>query len=707
VDAGALASGPEFVGCFLDSTNANAAIASRALAYSGDTIRPGLLTPTATTPSTTNLQFQEPNDVRVALNATRYWEKADGIVPGVNGYNDLDNKLDSSDGDLLGDPCNERYLDVKATDDEAPPIWGLLPLHPSPKSHAKVEIRDLQSSRGMLPWAVPEIDPAAVAVLFVDEDDGSLLGTPQLLGEADNPALPWSEWTTLLGYETVTFPNAHEGTGLIVLVSKNDTNPLDNVPNPVPNTIAGYCGQAPGLVACYGRPPGQFSGLSFVHSYNGGGGGTLQNPIVRSVELAALSCGPIDYSAPHFTLDGGASCTATIRATIDFGPAAAAAPDPTAWPTCLQVDASPGGTMSWDSHVAGGELFTATMNLATGSGRNVLDLDWVSEDQPGGPNNCNNTRWSGSFSKVAAPYVADTASGPVQYLDIDAYKVSDGSFVPDPNSVEYGESYNYYVTVGFDKPHSLTNNYTDPPVLLRMASPSGSQNQAWDCDSNRNFVEEIESGCKTVYTENYVDPDGLGPQPAQWNNILCNGWGPTNLAPPTFGPGPSPYPSDCVITETGDKTGQLRDGLHARLETPCYDNKWPDDAAELAAFVGPNGSAYGTDPRYVTLIITDNTAFQGSGNEPLPIKYFAGFYVTGWDFHPTQSPGCPDPDGPGPRKGDDPHPIYGTGYQQSLDNGDVWGYFVDIVVFSGAGTPGPNKCAFGAEPAACIAILVE
>ena len=229
------------------------------------------------------------------------------------------------------------------------------------------------------------------------------------------------------------------------------------------------------------------------------------------------------------------------------------------------------------------------------------------------------------------------------------------------------------------------------------------------CDSNRNFVEEISSGCKTVYKENYVDPDGLGPQPPQWNNILCTGWGPTNLAPPTYGPGPSPYPSDCVITETGDKTGQLRDGLHERLETPCYDNNWPNDAAGLADFVGPKGSAYGTDPRYVTLIITDNTAFTGSGSDPLPIKYFAGFYVTGWDYHPLQSPGCPVGDGVGPPEGDDPHPIYGTQgtYNHNLDNGDVWGYFVDVVVFSGAGTPGPNKCAFGAEPAACVAVLVE
>ncbi len=142
VDAAALASGPQFVGCFHDPAAANLAIASRALAYAGDTIRPGQYGPNAPL-STTNLQFQEPNDVRVALNAQRYWDKPDGIVPGVNGYNDLDNKLDSADADLLGDPCNERYLDVKATDDDAPAIWGLIPITPSPKTHAKIQIHDL------------------------------------------------------------------------------------------------------------------------------------------------------------------------------------------------------------------------------------------------------------------------------------------------------------------------------------------------------------------------------------------------------------------------------------------------------------------------------------------------------------------------------------------------------------------------------------
>jgi hypothetical protein len=163
------------------------------------------------------------------------------------------------------------------------------------------------------------------------------------------------------------------------------------------------------------------------------------------------------------------------------------------------------------------------------------------------------------------------------------------------------------------------------------------------------------------------------------------------------------------MTETGDKTGQLRQGLHNRFESPtCTPNYWPTTPGEASTFFGPNGSVYGDDPRYVVLIITDDTAFLGSGSDPLPIKYFAGFYVTGWDVGGATS-GCPDPDGGGPLRGNEPHPIYGMPgtYPPSRDNGDVWGHFVDIFVPSGEGDPNADPCDFGGAPEACVGILVE
>ena len=35
-----------------------------------------------------------------------------------------------------------------------------------------------------------------------------------------------------------------------------------------------------------------------------------------------------------------------------------------------------------------------------------------------------------------------------------------------------------------------------------------------------------------------------------------------------------------------------------------------------------------------------------------------------------------------------------SGYRKSLDNGDVWGHFINVVVFSAAGTPDDQLCNF-------------
>ena len=692
-DAGALAAGPQFVGCFFDWTAANSAITSKALAYAGDTLRPGNLGPTATS-TTTNRQVQTPDDVRMVLNSTRYWQSSDGTSSPSNGYG-LDN---SADGDPStpafesSHPCDSKFLDVMGTDDKAPLLWGLIPVSASPNAHAKIEIRDLVSARGMLPWAVPEIDPARVAALFVNEFNGSVFDW-QYLDANDDPGLPWSEWTTSVGQEPVTLGGANDRTSIVVLVSKNDSSPS------MTGTLAQICGQDPGLVKCYAGS-GQTSGASFIHAYNGTFSGTKPSPQARQVQLAATGCSAADLSAPYFTLDG--ACSAVVQAVIDFGVSGDPRPLSKA---CASV-----AGYTWSANGLGGSLgtWTGSVALPADAGRQAVSLSWTSgNNEQGKSGNCaNNQPNSGTLAVVAAPYVSDTASGPIQYLKLNASLASTGVPVGDANSVEK-DNYLYGVKVGLPKPLSVLP-YTDPPLMLRMASPSGSQNRAFDCDrgGQYSFEDEIRDGCRTTYIENYRDVDGDGDK--EWNNIDCTGYNTQNLPPSTFNPNPLP---DCVMTEPGDKTGPLRGGLKLRFESPCVPNNWPDNATEAATFFGPNGGGYGNDPRYVTLIITDDTAFGSSGADPYPIKYFAGFYVTGWDMNngsgPQSTNGCPDPDGTGPLKGNDCHPIYGCSYNQSLDNGDVWGYFVDLVVFSSNGDPSDELCTFGADPAACVAILTE
>ena len=72
------------------------------------------------------------------------------------------------------------------------------------------------------------------------------------------------------------------------------------------------------------------------------------------------------------------------------------------------------------------------------------------------------------------------------------------------------------------------------------------------------------------------------------------------------------------------------------------------------------------------------------------------YWNLSWDKN-GNNPECPD---------DEPHPWYAPGYRKSLDNGDVWGHFINVVVFSAGGTPDDELCNFD-EVGTCIAVLVE
>ena len=58
-----------------------------------------------------------------------------------------------------GDPCSERSLDVKATDEDVPFLLGLLPILPDVKSRARIEVRQLVEQDGMLPGPCPRSSP--------------------------------------------------------------------------------------------------------------------------------------------------------------------------------------------------------------------------------------------------------------------------------------------------------------------------------------------------------------------------------------------------------------------------------------------------------------------------------------------------------------------------------------------------------------------
>jgi hypothetical protein len=692
VDAAALAGGTKFVGCnsLFDPAAANRAIKGTALEYAGDSLRPPTTIDPLFTSTVRNPQVQEPADVRVALNSATYWNPSNGTNP-IGGYG-LDDTEDRDGNPLTpGDHCTTRALDVKGTDEDAPFLAGLLPLFPDPKAKARVEIRQVLEESGMLPFAVPEIDPAAVGAIFVNENTGLVVDWQLLIpsgGPGDNA---FSYWSTPAGQEIVEVDA--ENTSVIILISKNDTNPS------MTGTLAEICGQAPGLVRCHagGTPT---SGVNFIHGWSDIPGAPAA-PQVRDVSVFGCS----DPSAPYFLNSADCQVGATVK--IDFGFPGNPVPNRTASPAGIGAEASlhasincggSGDPLTWDSTlgtvstwIGGGKTIDA------GSGRNPLSVQWRSRPTAGPAN-------SGCFPLVAAPYAADDASGPLEYVRITGM---DGPPYPptiDPNSRNTGPNHNIVVTVGLNKPLQIVDPLL-PPYLLRFASKSGSLNQALDCDQGIIFKDEIADGCQTTYRLNYYDWDDNPATPYTWDDILCSAYpSPSDLPPPTFEPPAGTDPPNCVAAKTGDVVS-MRQGLWERFQDPaCTPNNWPTkpaspavDPEEVDDFFA-NIDALGDDPRYVTLVITDFTAFTGSGAENIPVKYFAGFYATGWDIGPAgggNQTGCPGEN--------DPHPLL---LNDQKDNGDVWGHFVNIVIPGSSGEPSEELCNFDAV-GNCIAVLVE
>jgi hypothetical protein len=761
VDAGVLATGADFNFCVAAPDQANAAIAAAARQHAGDPAVPGSF----------NQQIGDPSRVELVLNAVNYPpDGVDAFTPPL-------------DRDRM--PCALRSLEIKAKDNGVPSILSSVVPFLDIRARAKVEIRKLDEIKGMLPWAMPEYDPRAIGVLFVDEATGNVVGRNLLL--KDTTQTYTKNGTAVRMWHAYVRTDVVTRTGVVIIES--------DVLNPslAGDTVAQICANP--NVRCRAGST-QTSGLGFVRGYSTSGTGAPAAPILREVYLQNLDCfsdgSPPAGSAPYYLR--AANCHVRVRANVDFGQGAG---DPTNTPIdarlwvqglgCPTSGSSNGCPMPWNAD--DGYFETDAMPfIARGSGRNSVSLHWESggvvsplaavrraarpepvrtlagpapstrrititktvsggsaapsdwtievrnadgtvvDSAPGsatgrttgplpsgvytvrelpttasaqaytlsfprqGGNDCNAVAGSvdmgtatisnqdvecnlrntfvvppppdptaGTFTNVLNPYATNTASGPVDFLQITKLGVGDTGSLP------LGAEQDVHVYVGV-RPALQVAQAGDPPILLRVASESGSQNQALNCDRDQTFDKEIENGCSTPYQVNPTDD--------------CSDYDNNELPPDpdTIPPNPAP---DCVAVETGDRLGLLRTGLEARFETPrCHPNQWPDDP-QIDPLPGPG------DPRWVVLVVTNDMAFTGSGSDDVPVRKLGGFYVTGWDVG-GQTKGCLD---------NDPPPGLS-------DHGDVWGYFVTTINFVPGATESSELCNFG-ELGICMAVLTE
>ena len=647
VDAGAFAGATQFTGCFQDSVGTNNRVKLAALHYAGD--------PTRDT-TTQNRQLEDPLDSHVVLNSSSYWPGAGTATDGT-GY-DWTNVSTAADAPKIGQagaPCYNGYLDVKATEYKAPLLFKWLPAAPSPKSKARIEIREVAGVTGLLPVAVPEVLPDKVAALFVNSA-GNIVGGANL-NAASLPGL--SEFSMYQG-DVGGVALSPSGTYTIVIVSSRDSSFVA----PTSGTLASVCTSNPVQTLCYGTPWSSTSNRAYsIWAYTGGTG-SRNPPLLRQVELSG-GC-PTDKSAPYFNLDGG--CSIAVSAHIEFN-SGGGNPTAPASPICAQAWVN-GNPMTWGAYA--GDPFgrwTGTFTPSAGSGRNNVTITWETDQAAPA---CGGQHWSGSFGPTNAAYVGNTNSGPIQYL-----RATDNLTGLEAGSIDKTASASIHVTVGL-LPPLIEAAALDPPIAMRFGSAAGSLNQALDCDKNVTFRDELLNNCQNPYISNK-------------RNGSCAGYGTGNLPQPPVAPLPG---DDCIVTETGDKSGQIRQAMNDRWgrgsgPTCQTANHWPTTAADLATYGMPDPL---TDPRFVTIFVTDESAFGGSGNTIYPVRRFAGFYITAAD-----GLNCTGAAVPAGGLND---------YPANPGNKNMWGHFVSYVLPTSGGTPDTTLCKFSAGNV-CVPVLTE
>lgn len=645
VDAGALAGGGKFQECFFDTGAGDASIAAEALNYAGDRNRVS---------TTYNQQVQQPADVHVRLNSTDFWP--------AGGDNTILVDNPANPGSYVnGTPCVAKFIDVKATDDDLPLLFGFIPFVPDAKTKARVELQRIESQEGILPWAVPDVDPQAVAVLLVDHAQPEDVVDSVALSKVGTQPISGQSLVLWQGVDVSADIN-REATGAVVLLSTQPNPDLD-----ASKSLTTLCTQA--NTACY---PGLFSGLGFIYGHDTGTG-SAANPSIQDVQISSTCLG--DDAAPYFVLNGPCESQRTtdpdqfnvvVNAGSDTVDDVKLVAPGCGGNGCVLVKRTVSGTQYWT--LKNGD----TISIDSGTGINNLTLV-VDATPSGGGKKITTTRL------VARAYGADDSSGPIEFFDI-----SDNSVLRGNRALTFD--------VGLRPNLKLATTWDETPINLRKGSDSGSINQGLDCDRRGNpapfntidprFDEEIRDGCFTKYV---INASG-GACPAD-NQITY----PANL------------PLYCVLTEQGDRVGLFERGIEDRLTltagTQCPTNHWrqPLGTPSSQLPVIQDG-----DPRLVPLIVTDSSAFfraqaQDKGKPPaqqgrhyLPVRAIAGFYITGWDGAPTNcSENVPPP--PRPKKN---------------NKGDAWGHFVKYVPQSSGGTGTGEICNFQ-ELGNCIPVLVD
>jgi hypothetical protein len=572
--------------------------------------------------------------------------------------------------DPNGSPCTAKYVDIKATETDLP--WYFGGLVSKINAHARVSLLQETSANGTLPIAVPNPLPKSAAAIFINEADGSILGTPLSLTDLgpSGPLELYGSGTSGLPLVPVA-PN----TGVVIALSGRTTMSLTG-------NLTQICQQ--NLTDCYDAgadPP--TAGISFIRGYSASGSGTPPNPpILRSVELFGTTC------TAYFS-DG--TCTYELAARIDAG---------TALPKADQIYSANGVTLTSSADVncaavAGADqCWHANLTLPANLGPQNINMTWEETSgqlQIGNKletcSTSNGNKCKGTWSNVQRAFSAlDTRSGPIKAIDVCTFDLDASCTQIHDQSYPTGDQHRFAVTIGIGGTLRNASSTSEPPVVLRIKSQTG---QSLDCDPGyTNLKTELEKGCRPTYVPNTGSPD-------------CSTIGTTALWGSTM-------PWSCIAVSTGRQPNDISAGLNARLyqgnQSPSTcapvdsngHNNWHMFVADAVNDGFPSG-----DPRVLNAYITTYGAFShvNGTSGSVPVIGFGHFYVTGYT---GQGGGFVNPCEAAPPSNytglypDDPVP--------NGDSGLIVGHFIRFVdTLGGDGTTTCDPSSFFA----CVIVMTK
>jgi Flp pilus assembly protein TadG len=632
--------------------------------------------------------------------ASTYSSTANNVFSVVNGANFF-NQTTPNDTDLTGDPCQDKAIDVKMTESNAPSFFNLAGLNFMNligagyiNAQARVSIKKLATSGHQLPLAVPSPTPKNVWVTFINEASGAPLAPPFALSSADG--LTWSGTSAT----PVTFTTGVDRVGTVVAMSGTGTTAI--------------CGQTG--VSCYdsggnAQPTSPSNGTAYIRGWSGAGtpGVPAAAPIGPRVRTAFFGAGTSPCTDLAFTASS-ATCSVVLNAQVDWASGIKCSDagltltvvtggSSSTSPMACPGPAASSATGVWTSgsisvpRNAGPVKFSLAWNQTAGT--QPIDDAAYNPKQGSGTCGTGNKACSGDFGQVQRIFSgaydlgdADTSrSGSINFLEVSD---SNGQVtsVEQCNTAPTTCTRTLSVTLSV---LGLQNTQTinSPSIHLHLDGTQG--DQSLSCGANNgqpDFQAAIADGC----------PSPPGPYAVN-SGDLC--------------PGTSPL--TCVHSNPGQK--QVADQINARIQCPgpiAAANH--DRAAVLAAIsscskttcVNPNYWVKGAnpphtiadilgaqppDPRIVQVFVVPTGSFQSNGSgTDLPIRAFASFYVTGYDGSPCNTSGTN-----ATRGAYDADDAAGTG--------EIVGHFVAYVE-PGTGGSGSGTCN-PAQLGDCIAVLTK